>query len=86
MALPRFFDRVYSAVGGHLAVSRDDLAESLREVIVGLKCGPELSQNERWIAELAANLLARLYPRIAIKASGEQKHPCANSFRKSILT
>lgn len=73
MALPRFFDRVYSAVGGHLAVSRDDLAESLREVIVGLKCGPELSQNERWIAELAANLLARLYPRIAIKASGEQK-------------
>jgi hypothetical protein len=71
--LPRFFDRVYSAVGGHLAVSRDDLAESLREVIVGLKCGAELSQNESWIAELTANLLARLYPRIAIKAFGEQK-------------
>jgi hypothetical protein len=73
VALPRFFDRVYSAVGGHLAVSRGDLAESLSEVIVGLKCGAELSQNERWIAELAANLLVRLYPRIAIKASGEQK-------------
>jgi hypothetical protein len=73
LALPRFFDRVYSALGGHLAVSRDDLAKSLQEVVVGLKCGPELTGNERWIAELAANLLARLYPRIAITASGGHK-------------
>jgi hypothetical protein len=72
VALPRFFDRIYSAVGGHLAVSRDDLAESLQEITVGLKCGPRPSENEKWIAELAANLLARLYPRIRITAADEQ--------------
>lgn len=66
MALAPFFDRIYSALGGHLSVSRDDLAASLQGVVVGIKCGPDHSQNESWIAELSTNLVARLYPRLAI--------------------
>jgi len=51
---------------GHLSVSRDDLTASLKEVAVGIKFEEPLSGNDLWIAELATNLLARLYPRIAI--------------------
>ena len=72
MALAPFFDRIYSALGGHLSVSRDDLAASLQGVAVGIKCGESLSQNDLWIAELATNLLARLYPRVAI--TGPEKN------------
>lgn len=60
------FDRIYSALGGHLSVSRDDLSRSLEGVVVGIKLGPDPSQNDLWIAQLSTNLLARLYPRIAI--------------------
>ena len=66
MALAPFFDRIYSAIGGHLSVSRDDLAASLEGVTVGIKFALPLSGNDLWIAELATNLLARLYPRMAI--------------------
>lgn len=66
MALAPFFDRIYCALGGHLSVSRDDLAASLQGVAVGIKVGPDPSQNDFWIAELTTNLLARLYPRIAL--------------------
>lgn len=69
MTLAPFFDRIYSALGGHLSVSRDDLATSLKDITVGLKCSETLSQNDFWIAELAINLFARLYPRVAIEAS-----------------
>ena len=72
MALAPFFDRIYSALGGHLSVSRDDLSRSLEGVAVGIKVGPGPSQNDFWIAELATNLLARLYPRIAI--TGPEKN------------
>jgi Prokaryotic E2 family C/ThiF family len=72
VALASFFDRIYSALGGHLSVSCDDLATSLQGVVVGIKCGAGLSQNDLWIAELATNLLARLYPRLAI--TGPEKH------------
>jgi hypothetical protein len=72
VALAPFFDRIYSALGGHLSVSRDDLAASLQGVAVGIKCGESLSQNDLWIAELATNLLARLYPRVAI--TGPEKN------------
>ncbi len=71
MALAPFFDRIYSALGGHLSVSRDDLAASLQGVAVGISCGERLSQNDFWIAELATNLVARLYPRVAIAGSEE---------------
>src|SRR6185437_3095484 len=50
-------------------------------ITVGLKCGESLSQNDFWIPELAINLLARLYPRVAIEAS--QAH--AEKFRSIAL-
>lgn len=66
MALAPFFDRIYSALGGHLSVSRDDLTSSLQGVTVGIEFSAPLSGNDLWIAELATNLVARLYPSIAI--------------------
>lgn len=72
MALAPFFERVYGAVGGHLAVSRESLAASLDSVTVGIHCGATCGRNDVWIAELATNLLARLYPRIAILGSDSQ--------------
>jgi hypothetical protein len=70
VALAPFFDRVYGAVGGHLSVSREALTASLENVTVGVRCGGELSPNDVWIAELSTNLLARLYPRLAISGPG----------------
>jgi hypothetical protein len=66
MALAPFFDRVYGAIGGHLSVSRDSLVASLEGVTAGLSCGEDLTRNDAWISELTTNLLARLYPRLAI--------------------
>lgn len=70
MGFARFFDRVYAAAGGHLSVSRQSLEDSLGSRSVGVVCGKETMQegNDRWIAEMVVNLLARFYPRIAIKA------------------
>lgn len=72
MAFAPFFERVYGAVGGHLAVSRESLTSVLQDLTVGVRVGGKPSQNDLWIAELSTNLLARLYPRIAI--SGPDKH------------
>lgn len=72
MALASFFDRVYSAIGGHLSVGHDDLASSLRDVRVGVVCGAAMTENEWWIAEFATNLLARLYPRLFVHAAHNQ--------------
>jgi hypothetical protein len=66
MALAPFFDRIYSAAGMHLSVSRESLSDSLRSTVAGIRCGPTLSSNERFIAELTINLAARLYPTLAI--------------------
>jgi hypothetical protein len=66
MALAPFFERIYGALGGHLAISRESLTSALENVTVGIRCGENLDQNDIWIAELSTNLLARLYPRIAI--------------------
>lgn len=71
MALAQFFDRIYSAIGGHISVSRDDLSASLQGVTVGIRVGGKLSENDFWIAELSTNLLARLYPRVALSGSTE---------------
>jgi hypothetical protein len=65
MALAPFFDRTYGAVGGHLAVSRESLTGLLNDVVVGIRCGDKLSQNDVWIAEFLTNLAARFYPRLA---------------------
>ena len=72
MALAPFFERVYGAVGGHLAVSRESLTASLGSVTVGVHCGTNCGPNEIFISELVTNLLARLYPRIAICAPDSQ--------------
>jgi ThiF family len=72
MALAPFFERVYGAVGGHLSVSRESLTASLEAVTAGVHCGRKCRRNDIWIAELVTNLLARLYPRIAI--SGGDSH------------
>jgi hypothetical protein len=66
MALAPFFDRIYGAVGMHLSVSRKSLSTKLRSTMVGIKCGPNLTANERFIAELTTNLTARLYPTLSI--------------------
>jgi hypothetical protein len=72
VALAPFFERVYGAVGGHLSVSRESLAASLDSVTVGVYCGAKCGSNDVWIAELSTNLLARLYPRIAISGPDSQ--------------
>jgi hypothetical protein len=71
VALAPFFDRVYGALGRHLSVSRETLERVLGEMapFVSVRKA-ELSGNDATIAELAVNLLARLYPRIAIAAPG----------------
>lgn len=70
MALARFFDRVYAAAGRHLAVDQASLAAALGDSIVAVHCGPEVEAegSPRWLAELLVNLLARLYPRLALAA------------------
>jgi hypothetical protein len=69
--LAPFFERIYSALGGHLSVSRDDLITSLGGVTVGIACTHEACPTDIWIAEFVTNLLARLYPRIAIRGAQE---------------
>ena len=71
MGLAPFFDRIYSAIGGHLSVSRDDLEASLSGVAVGIVITSSPNSNETWIAEFATNLMARLYPRISIRGPQE---------------
>jgi hypothetical protein len=69
MALAPFFDRIYTAVGRHLSVSRDSLERTLSGLTVDVLCGGKCDEegNEQWASELVINLLARLYPRIAIE-------------------
>jgi hypothetical protein len=71
VALAPFFERVYGALAGHLAVTRESLNAVLANVTVGVACGDEAHENDMWIAELSTNILSRLYPRIAI--SGPDK-------------
>lgn len=69
MALAPFFDRVYGALGRHLAVSRESLERALGELAPFVCVSTlERSANDAAIADLVVNLLARLYPRIAIAA------------------
>jgi hypothetical protein len=68
VALAPFFDRVYGAVAGHLAISRDSLNTLLSDLTVALHCGDELTDNDLLIAEFSINLLSRLYPRVSIRA------------------
>jgi hypothetical protein len=77
LALAPFFERIYGAVGAHLSVSRESLIASLSEVSIGIRFGDHLTSNSKWIAELTTNMLARLYPRMAILGPD----PMASSLR-----
>ncbi len=66
MALAPFYERVYGALGGHLAISRESLESVLGRVTVGIQLSSQPNDNEKWIGSLATSLVARLYPKIAI--------------------
>ncbi len=68
MALAPFFSRTYTALGAHLGITRAELEKILSGHLVGIHVGKAcISEgNEKWIAELLVNLLARLYPTLAI--------------------
>jgi hypothetical protein len=70
MAIARFFERNYAAVGAALSISRDALERTLAARTIGLLCGPNVAgdANARWTAEMAVALLARLYPKISLEA------------------
>ncbi len=71
MALAPFYERVYGAVGGHLAISRESLESVLGRVSVGIQLCSQPNDNEIWIGSLTTNLLARIYPKIAITGNTE---------------
>jgi hypothetical protein len=68
MALAPFFSRTYSAVGAHLGITREELENVLSDRLIGIHLGKACTTegNEKWIAELLVNLLARLYPTLSI--------------------
>lgn len=72
MSIASFFDRIYGALGGHLAVSRETLLEVLGGTVVAVVCGKDGTQNDDWIAELSVNLAARLYPGLDIRGPDAQ--------------
>ena len=74
MALAPFYERVYGALGGHLAISRESLDSVLRRVTVGIQLGSRPNDNEIWIGSLATNLAARIYPKIAITGDTEVRN------------
>lgn len=71
MALASFFSRTYSAVGAHLGVTREELKSVLSDLLIGIHLGKACTAegNEKWIAELLVNLLARLYPALSISGN-----------------
>ncbi len=71
MALAPFYERVYGALGGHLAISRESLESVLGRITVGIQLSSQPNDNEIWIGSLATNLMARLYPKIAIAGKAE---------------
>ena len=79
MALAPFFSRAYSAIGAHLGITREELESVLSGHIVGVHLAESCSVegNEKWIAELLINLLARLYPSLSI--SGDELACCGIS-------
>ena len=71
MALAPFYERVYGAIGGHLAISRESLESVLRHVTVGIQFSSQPNDNEIWIGSLTTNLVARIYPKISIIGKAE---------------
>jgi hypothetical protein len=77
MALAPFFDRVYGAVGKHLSATKETLATALASAVVGLDVGRSERANDIWIADLSVNLLARLYPTLALTGRGDHRARCS---------
>jgi len=74
MTLPRFFSRVADAVTGVApSIDSEQLAEHLGSVVVELRAGEPTADviTQRVGYELAANLLARLYPAIRLEGPAE---------------
>jgi hypothetical protein len=69
MALPRYFDRAFTAIGGQFNIQRDTLEGILHghTVVVRLGHTCTLNGNSQWTANLLVNLLSRLYPRLVLK-------------------
>lgn len=77
MSLAPFFSRAYSAIGAHLGITREELKQILSGHVIGIHLGEPCSAegNDKWIAELLVNLIARLYPKLSV--SGD-KTACKN--------
>lgn len=69
MTLAPFFFRTYMAIGPHAGITQDELEKVLSTQVIGIVVGEACipDGNERWTAELLVNLLARLYPVLAIE-------------------
>ncbi len=63
VSLPRYIDRIADAVGPLLGLGGHELARRL-DVTVGLRAESDIVPMDGWL--LSANLLARLYPRVAL--------------------
>jgi hypothetical protein len=77
MALAPFYSRTYSAIGAHLGITRAELETTLAGHLVGIHLGDACASegNDKWIAEMLVNLLARLYPALALSG---HKPSCEN--------
>jgi hypothetical protein len=82
MALAEFFDRIYGAVGAHLTISRENLEAKLSGTIVGFAFADSPSETESDIADLSLNLIARLYPNVAVMGPEEAVKRAKQSIRK----
>ncbi len=73
MPLAPFFSRTYSAVGAHLGVTRQQLENTLTDIIVGVCAGSDCRApgNNLWTAELLVNILSRLYPTLDLSGDDE---------------
>lgn len=69
MAVARFHERTYAAIGPALSISRDALSETLSIRSVALTCGPDVAgdANALWTAEMVVALLSRLYPTLFLQ-------------------
>ena len=57
---------------GHLHVSRESLTAKSKNTTVGVMCAESLKANDLRIVELSTNILARLYPTLAIMGPQRQ--------------
>lgn len=76
MSVGRFFPRVHTAVGRHLAIDSATLEVQLGSTLVAVECAPPSERARRWTAELLVNQLARLYPRLCVFGDPDVSSEC----------